>query len=37
MSMFSGAERKKRWETVFPLDRQKAFALGAELAEPSKG
>ncbi|MDR3172103.1 MAG: flavodoxin family protein [Treponema sp.] len=32
MSMFNEAERKKRRETVFPLDRAKAFALGADLA-----
>jgi multimeric flavodoxin WrbA len=36
MSMFDEAERKRRRETVFPLDRQKAFALGADLAGPAK-
>jgi multimeric flavodoxin WrbA len=37
MSMFNEAERKKRRETVFPVDRQQAFDMGAELAEPAKG
>jgi multimeric flavodoxin WrbA len=32
MSMFDGAARKKRREEVFPLDLQKAFTMGAEMA-----
>jgi hypothetical protein len=32
-TMFDPAARKERHETVFPLDRQKAFDMGAALAE----
>jgi multimeric flavodoxin WrbA len=33
MTMFNGAERKKRREEVFPGDRQRAFLMGAALVE----
>jgi hypothetical protein len=29
MTMFNGEERKKRRDEVFPLDKQRAFDLGA--------
>jgi multimeric flavodoxin WrbA len=32
ITMVSGADRRKRREEVFPQDRARAFALGAELA-----
>jgi multimeric flavodoxin WrbA len=33
MTMFNGAERKKRREEFFPGDRQRAFLMGAALVE----
>jgi multimeric flavodoxin WrbA len=33
MTMFNAAERKKRRDEVFPLDKQKAFDLGAALCQ----